>query len=158
MPSQVPISFDCTLKEISVNFYQKFFYGNLSPLLFAIFFATFSPSHFYCHFLLSLFYCLFLLSLVFATQTQTPCTCLRKHMGFHSFPIPIFDVSASISLHHLLHHFCLKLHHFPINYDTSALSPKSRKPLKTLTFQAFSEVLKSCKHKFNKFLLVCFHV
>ena len=80
--------------------------------------------------------------------------------GFHSFPIPIFDVSVQfhyVSLHHLLHHFCLKLHHFPIKYDTFAFSSKVRNPLKTLVFQAFPEVLKSCKHKFNKFLLVCFH-
>ena len=61
--------------------------------------------------------------------------------------------STFVLLHHLLHHFCLKLHHFPIKYDTSAFPPKSRKPLKTLTFQAFPEVLKSCKHKFNKSLL-----
>ena len=77
--------------------------------------------------------------------------------GSHSFLIPIFDVSVLISLHHLLHHFCLKPHHFPIKYDTLAFSPKSRKPLKTLHFSAFSEVLKRSKHKLNKFLLVCFH-
>ena len=54
--------------------------------------------------------------------------------GSHSLLIPIFDVSVSISLHHLLHHFCLKLHHFPIKYDNFAFPPKSRKPLKTLYF------------------------
>ena len=93
-------------------------------------------------FLLSLAFIAYFLPLAFSTQQKKPMHLHPQAHGSHSFPIPIFDVSVPISLHHLLHHFCLKLHHFPINYDTLAFLPKSRKPLKTLHSSAFSEVLK----------------
>ena len=128
-----------------------------SSTLTVAFYRRFSTVAFY-HLLLSLTFIAYFLSLVSTPKKQNPTHLHPQAHGSHSFLIPIFDVSVLISLHHLLHHFCLKLHRFPIKYDIFAFLPKVRKPLKTLMFQAFLEVWKSSKHKFNKLALVCFHI
>ena len=126
------------------------------PHLLSLFYRRFSTVAFY-HLLLSLTFIAYFSSLVSTPKKQNPTHLPPQAHGVPFISYPDIRCLHPISLHHLLHHFCLKLHHFPIKYDTFAFSPKVHKSLKTLVFQAFPKVLKRSKHKFNKLLLICFH-
>ena len=97
-----------------------------------IIFRRFLLSPFYRRFFTVTFY-----RLLSQHNKRKPMHLHPQAHGSHSLLILIFDISVPISLHHLLHHFCLKLHHFPINYDTFVFLPKSRKPLKTKALRDF---------------------